>query len=77
LAIAIDPSLLFSIYSLLHTYCALDTRMDNKELGPEVPQASHNEKNALDGTHSDIPPTSGGRRGSTALNIVENPLQVR
>lgn len=51
--------------------------MDNKELGPEVPQASHNEKHALDGIHSDIPAGSGGRRGSTALNIVENPLQVR
>ncbi|KAL4732177.1 hypothetical protein ACLX1H_001185 [Fusarium chlamydosporum] len=49
--------------------------MDNKELGPEVPQASHNEKHALDGIHSDIPAGSGGRRGSTALNIVENPLQ--
>lgn len=51
--------------------------MDSKELGPDVPQASHDEKHALDGAHSDIPPGSGGRRGSTALNIVENPLQVR
>lgn len=51
--------------------------MDNKDLGPEVPQASHNEKHGLGGDHSDIPPGSGARRGSTALNIVENPLQVR
>lgn len=51
--------------------------MDSKELGPDVPQASHDEKHALDGAHNDIPPGSGGRRGSTALNIVENPLQVR
>ena len=50
--------------------------MDNKDLGPEFPQASHNEKNGL-GDHSDIPPGSGARRGSNALNIVENPLQVR
>ncbi|GKU21373.1 unnamed protein product, partial [Fusarium langsethiae] len=49
--------------------------MDSKELGPDVPQASHNEKHALDGAHNDIPQGSGGRRGSTALNIVENPLQ--
>ncbi|CAG1998118.1 unnamed protein product [Fusarium graminearum] len=49
--------------------------MDSKELGPDVPQASHDEKHAFDGAHNDIPPGSGGRRGSTALNIVENPLQ--
>ena len=50
--------------------------MDNKDLGPDFGQASHNEKHGL-GDHSDIPPGSGARRGSTALNIVENPLQVR
>jgi hypothetical protein len=46
--------------------------MDNKELGPDVPQASHNEKDVLG-----APPDNGGpRRGSTAVNIVENPLKV-
>ncbi|CAJ0550186.1 Ff.00g101160.m01.CDS01 [Fusarium sp. VM40] len=45
--------------------------MDNKELGPDVPQASHNEKDALGATHD----TGGARRGSTAVNIVENPLK--
>lgn len=46
--------------------------MDNKELGPDVPQASHNEKDALGATHD----TGAPRRGSTAVNIVENPLKV-
>ncbi|KAM0206816.1 hypothetical protein ACHAPA_005484 [Fusarium lateritium] len=45
--------------------------MDNKELGPDVPQASHNEKDALGATHNN----GGARRGSTAVNIVENPLK--
>ncbi|KAF4337122.1 polyol transporter 5 [Fusarium beomiforme] len=45
--------------------------MDNKDLGPDVPQTSHNEKDISD----TIPPTATGRRGSTALNIVENPLK--
>jgi hypothetical protein len=50
--------------------------MDNKELGPDVPQASHNEKDGLGHSH-DLPPSATGRRGSTAVNIVENPLKVR
>ncbi|QGI86816.1 hypothetical protein CEK25_013545 [Fusarium fujikuroi] len=45
--------------------------MDNKELGPDVPEASHNEKNGL----GHVPPSATGRRGSTAVNIVENPLK--
>ncbi|EMT65686.1 hypothetical protein FOQG_07585 [Fusarium oxysporum f. sp. raphani 54005] len=48
--------------------------MDNKELGPDVPQASHNEKDGLGHSH-DLPPSATGRRGSTAVNIVENPLK--
>jgi hypothetical protein len=46
--------------------------MDSKELGPDVPQTSHNEKDALGTAHDN----SGPRRGSTAVNIVENPLKV-
>ncbi|KAM0242137.1 hypothetical protein ACHAP5_007374 [Fusarium lateritium] len=45
--------------------------MDNKELGRDVPQASHNEKDALGASHDN----AGARRGSTAVNIVENPLK--
>lgn len=47
--------------------------MDNKESGPDVPEASHNEKNGL----GHVPPSATARRGSTAVNIVENPLKVR
>ncbi|KAF4445840.1 hypothetical protein F53441_10485 [Fusarium austroafricanum] len=43
--------------------------MDNKDVGPDT---SHNEKETID--HR-IPAAATGRRGSTAVNIVENPLK--
>lgn len=48
---------------------------DEKVSADEVQYVSHNEKNANDVSPPDLA-EEAGRRGSVALNIVENPLKV-
>ena len=67
--------LLLSTLRFTQALETLAAAMD-KDLSSDIGQVPYDEKNSSGAMKPEVDQDEGGRRGSVALNIVENPLKV-